>query len=164
MISMANTGHKKIGRSRGLAAKLIFAALQVLKEKGGELSSREVINEVEKRVDLDEWAKERYARTGYVRWHSILHFFTIDCIKAGFLIKKRGTWYLTPEGAQNVMMDYPELSGDAMKRAMHRIVVGYYLRPGYMAGALGRIVKDPRELVKFWHAGKKFLRYAVSGS
>jgi len=72
--------------------------------------------------------------------------------------------FLTPEGAQNVMMDYPGLSGEDMKRAMHRIVVRYYLRPGYMAGALWRIVKDPREAVKFWHAGRKFFKYAVSGT
>ena len=98
--TMTNAGHHKLGRSRAVAAKVIFAAFQVLKEKGGELPGREVINEVEKRVHLDDWAKERYAKTGYVRWQSILHFFTIDCIKAGFLIKKRGTWYLTPEGEQ----------------------------------------------------------------
>ena len=45
-----------------------------------------------------EWAKAVYEKSGYVRWHSILHFFSIDCIKAGFLIKKKGVWYLTPEG------------------------------------------------------------------
>jgi restriction system protein len=28
----------------------------------------------------------------------LLHFFTIDCIKAGYLVKKKGVWYLTPEG------------------------------------------------------------------
>lgn len=72
--------------------------------------------------------------------------------------------YLTPDGAQNVMMDYPGLSSEDMKRAMHRIVVRYYLRPSYLAGAMGRIVKDPREFVKFWHAGAKFLKYAVAGT
>ena len=33
-----------------------------------------------------------------MKWQSILHFFSIDCIKAGYLVKKKGTWYLTPEG------------------------------------------------------------------
>jgi radical SAM superfamily enzyme YgiQ (UPF0313 family) len=72
--------------------------------------------------------------------------------------------FLTPQGAQNVMMDYPGLSGEDMKKAMHRIVVRYYLRPGYLAGALWRIIKDPREAVKFWHAGSKFFKYAVFGA
>ncbi|MFH0985369.1 MAG: radical SAM protein [Candidatus Omnitrophota bacterium] len=72
--------------------------------------------------------------------------------------------FLTPEGAQNVMMDYPGLSGEDMKKAMHKIVVCYYLRPAYLAGALWRVVKDPREAVKFWHAGCKFIKYALFGA
>jgi restriction system protein len=90
--------HQKLSRSRELAAKVIFAALQILKEKGGEAPGREVLAEVEKRVPLDDWAKAKYEKSGYIRWESILHFFSIDCIKAGYLIKKKGIWYLTPEG------------------------------------------------------------------
>lgn len=88
----------KLPRSRELASKVIFAALQILKEKGGQAPGREVIAEVEKRVTLDEWARATYEKSGYVRWQSILHFFSIDCIKAGYLLKKKGVWYLTPEG------------------------------------------------------------------
>lgn len=60
----------QLSKSRELASKVIFAALSILKEKGGELSGREVIDEVEKRVNLDDWAKERYEKTGYIRWQS----------------------------------------------------------------------------------------------
>lgn len=88
----------KLSRSRELAAKVIFAALQILNEKGGQAPGREVISEVERRVTLDDWAKATYEKSGYVRWQSILHFFSIDCIKAGYLVKKKGVWYLTPEG------------------------------------------------------------------
>lgn len=88
----------KLSRSRELAAKVIFAALQILKEKGGQAPGRDVIAEVEKRVPLNEWARATYEKSGYVRWQSILHFFSIDCIKAGYLVKKKGVWYLTPEG------------------------------------------------------------------
>jgi restriction system protein len=93
---------KKLSRSKDLGAKVIYAALQILNERGGEAPGREVISEVEKRVTLDDWAKETYEKSGYVRWQSMLHFFSIDCIKAGFLIKKKGVWYLTPEG-QNAL-------------------------------------------------------------
>lgn len=44
------------------------------------------------------WAKAVYEKSGYTRWRSILHFFSIDLIKAGFLIKKQGVWYVTKEG------------------------------------------------------------------
>jgi restriction system protein len=89
---------EKMSRSRALASKVIFAALQILKEKGGEAPGREVLAEVEKRVQFDDWATATYEKSGYVRWQSMLHFFSIDCIKAGYLIKKKGVWYITPEG------------------------------------------------------------------
>lgn len=87
-----------MSKSRQLASKVIFAALTILKEKGGQSPGKEVIAEVEKRVELDDWARAVYEKSGYVRWQSILHFFSIDCIKAGFLVKKKGVWYITPEG------------------------------------------------------------------
>lgn len=89
---------EKLSRSRELGSKVIFAALQILSEMGGQASGREVISQVEKRVILDDWAKATYEKSGYIRWQSMLHFFSIDCIKAGYLVKKKGVWYLTPEG------------------------------------------------------------------
>ena len=88
----------KLSRSKEVGAKVIFAALQILKEKGGEAPGREVLAEVEKRVQFDDWARVTYEKSGHVRWQSFLHFFSIDCIKAGYLVKKKGVWYLTPEG------------------------------------------------------------------
>lgn len=81
-----------------LGTKVVFAALQILKEKGGQAPGKDVIAEVEKRVPLDDWARATYEKSGYVRWQSVLHFYSIDCIKAGYLVKRKGVWYLTPEG------------------------------------------------------------------
>src|SRR5687768_7244678 len=89
---------EKVSKSRKLASRVIFAALSILKEKGGQAPGKEVIGEVEKRIELDDWARTVYEKSGYIRWKSILHFFSIDCIKAGFLVKKKGVWYITPEG------------------------------------------------------------------
>ena len=85
-------------RSRQLAAKVTFCALQILVEKGGEAAGRDVISEIESRLTFDTWAKEVYEKSGYTRWKSILHFFTIDLIKSGFLVKNKGVWYVTTEG------------------------------------------------------------------
>lgn len=89
---------KKPSKSRALAAKVIYAAFQILKENNGEMNGRHIIEKISDRVEFDEWAKSKYEKSGYIRWESILHFFSIDCIKAGFLIKKKGIWYLTQEG------------------------------------------------------------------
>lgn len=94
----------KLSRSRELASKVIFAAFQILNEKGGQAPGKEVVAEVEKRVSFDDWEKATYEKSGYIRWQSILHFFSIDCIKAGYLVKKKGVWYLTPEGENAIKL------------------------------------------------------------
>lgn len=83
---------------RPLGARLMFAALKVLKENGGEMRGSQVVEEVAKRVPLGEWETHSYEKTGNIRWRSVLQFYSIDLIKAGFLIKKKGVWFLTPEG------------------------------------------------------------------
>ena len=87
-----------------LAQRLIFAAFEVLKENGGEMRGRDVREAAGARVELNEWAKARFEKSGYIRWESILHFYTIDCVKAGFLVKKRGVWHLTPEGEATIAL------------------------------------------------------------
>lgn len=64
----------KLSGSRELAGKVVYTALQILKEKGGQAPGRDVIGEVEKRVALDDWARATYEKSGYVRWQSILIF------------------------------------------------------------------------------------------
>ena len=84
--------------SRNRAAILIKAAFEALDEAGGSLQLRELLRAVERKVELTEYDRAIYERSGYVRWHSVLHFYSIDCVKAGYLKKSRGMWYLTPEG------------------------------------------------------------------
>jgi len=86
--------------SRELGGRVIHEALGIILENGGEMRRKDIFALVEKRLTLDEWAMQRYESTGYVRWESMLHFFSIDCIKAGFLVKKKGIWYITPEGEE----------------------------------------------------------------
>ena len=94
------SNEKKLSRSRALAAKVIYAAFTILRDNGKEMPMRDIIPLIEQRVDFETWDKERYEKSGYVRWESMLHFFSIDCVKAGYLIKKKGIWYLTPEGEE----------------------------------------------------------------
>ena len=106
---------KKLPRSRALAAKLIYSALSILRDNGKEMPMRELMSKVEQEVKLDDWDKERYEKSGYVRWESILHFFSIDCIKAGYLIKKKGIWYITPEGEAALKMGPEKMLEEATR-------------------------------------------------
>jgi restriction system protein len=91
---------KTLSKSRSLGAEVIYVALGILKENSGEMAGSELIKKVEQIANLDDWAKEHYQKSGYTRWISIMHFFSIGCVKAGFLVKKNGFWYLTKEGEE----------------------------------------------------------------
>jgi restriction system protein len=104
---------RQLAPTRALAARLIHAALSILRDNGKEMPMRDLVAKVEKAVKLDDWARERYPRSGYVRWETILHFFSIDCVKAGYLIKKKGVWYLTPEGDEALKLGPDEFLNKA---------------------------------------------------
>lgn len=106
---------KEISKSRKLAAKVILAAFKILKENGGSMKGYEVVEKIRTTVTFDEWAIHRYEKTGYIRWESILHFFTIDCMKAGFLQKNKGTWVLTNEGEEAIKLGEDGLLTAAQK-------------------------------------------------
>lgn len=100
---------KELSPSRALASKVIYEAFKILKAENGQLPGKEVVDRIRNQVALTDWDKEVYVKTGYVRWESILHFFTIDCIKAGFMRKSKGVWYLTPEGEEAMKLGAVEM-------------------------------------------------------
>ena len=102
-------------KSKIIAEKTIFSALKILKENGGELRGKEVVDKVRDSVEFNEYERHVYEKTGYVRWESILHFYTIDCMKAGYLRKNKGLWILTNEGEDALRLGPEELLNTATK-------------------------------------------------
>lgn len=107
---------KKKSRSKVIAEKTIFAAFEILKEAGGEMRGSDVVDKIREKLDFDDYEKFVYEKTGYVRWESILHFYTIDCMKAGFLTKQSGIWYLTEEGKEAMKLGPEKLLETATKK------------------------------------------------
>ncbi|GAA4307721.1 Mrr restriction system protein [Nibribacter koreensis] len=99
-----NNELEKWAPSKRSAAKNMFAAFNILKDAGGQLPGKTVIETIRNTIPLNDWEMEVYEKTGYIRWESILHFYTIDCIKAGFLRKNKGIWYLTEEGEKAIKL------------------------------------------------------------
>ncbi len=105
----------KKSTSRDRAAVFLKAAFQALLEAGGSLPLRTVKVEVAKRAELTPHDREVYLKTGYVRWESVLHFYSIDCAKAGFLRKQDGLWHITPEGEAAARLPAREMLDQATK-------------------------------------------------
>ena len=102
-------GIQELSPSIACAAKTVYTALVVLKEAGGDLPAKEVLAKIPMKISLTDWELQRYEKTGYTRWRSILHFYTIDCQKAGYLRKQKGVWYLTEEGEVALRLGAVEL-------------------------------------------------------
>lgn len=95
---------ENLAPSKQSAAKTMFATFKILKEAGGQLPRKQIIDKIRETVEMTEWEKQTYEKTGYVRWESLLLFYTIDGIKAGFLRKNKGIWYLTEEGEKAIKL------------------------------------------------------------
>jgi restriction system protein len=89
---------KELSKSKRVASKTLYEAFVILKDAGGQMRGFDVIEAIRKKVSFDEWETHRYGKTGNTRWESILHFFSIDAVKASFLQKNKGIWILTQEG------------------------------------------------------------------
>lgn len=87
----------KKSRSKRLATRLMREVLVLLNENNGEMPLTDIITRIEKRLTFDEWESHKYDN-GYIRWVSIMQFFSIDYSKAGYIVKNKGRWFLTDEG------------------------------------------------------------------
>ncbi len=106
---------KKKSKSRQIAEKTIFATFQVLKEFGA-LTGKEVIEQIRLRLQFDDYEKHVFEKTGYVRWESVLHFYTINCMKAGLMVKENKLWNLTEEGEAAIKLGPEKLFDLAQQR------------------------------------------------
>lgn len=89
----------RTGRSRALAARCCYYTLSVLNEQdGGSILFPELKQRLNELLDFDDWELYRYPKTGEYRWVVYLQFYSIDLVKAGCIIKKRGVWFITPQG------------------------------------------------------------------
>jgi restriction system protein len=74
------------------------AVLRELDKAGGRARPRSIIAAAEPGLELSEHERGVLEKSGYVRWHTIVHFYSIDCVKAGYITKSSGYWTLTDKG------------------------------------------------------------------
>ncbi len=87
--------------TRERMGQLARKAFEVLLEHPEGLPAREVIAQVEHRLPLTPFEQGFYPRHPSVRrFEKTLRFSTIGAVKAGWLIKEKGSWTLTDQGRQ----------------------------------------------------------------
>lgn len=106
---------KEKSRSYQSSAKTMYAAMTILSKNGGSMPIRILMQEIEKAIELSAWEKEVLENTGNIRWQSNMHFTSVDYVRAGFLIKKKGTWIITPEGEEKLKLGAEKLRDEAWR-------------------------------------------------
>jgi len=106
---MRKLSNKRIGEYMQTVLKIII-------ENDDSCPVRQIKEEMEKRLTFSQYEKEVYQKSGYIRWQSMMHFYSIGLVKAGWLRKYKGSWYITDEGKKKLELDPEEFIKEAEKR------------------------------------------------
>jgi restriction system protein len=75
--------------------------MELLWDKPDGLPAKEVLAAIPKSITLTDFESGYYSSTpNATRFEKIVRFATIDLVKAGWLVKNKGRWYITEEGKQ----------------------------------------------------------------
>jgi restriction system protein len=84
--------------TRERTGELVQKLFQILISNPEGLPARTALETLVNTVTLTEYEKGVYETTGTRRFEKIVRFATVDCVKAGWLLKNKGHWSLTDEG------------------------------------------------------------------
>lgn len=87
------------GITRERTGQILQELFRVLSAKPDGIQAREAIDTVASRLTLTEHEKGEY-ETGGRRFDKILRFATVDAVKAGWMLKNKGVWSITEDGAR----------------------------------------------------------------
>lgn len=96
--------------------EIMKIVLTELKNAGGEAKLKDLFERSEPKLKLSEYEKAVHEKSGYIRWRSVVHFYSIDCVKAGYPQKASGRWSLTPEGEKALKLPAAEFIKSAVQQ------------------------------------------------
>lgn len=109
---------EQFSRTKACATKTLYAVMKEMSRRGGSMPAKELYPYVNNNVQLTEWEKEPAGKMKYIRWTNSFQFYSIDYQKAGFIVKQKGSWYLTPEG-EAILKKSPEEVMNLANAAYH---------------------------------------------
>jgi restriction system protein len=89
---MAETTRKRTG-------ELLRKLFEILKEHPEGMSAAAALERLASSVQLTDYEAGSYGSGGR-RFEKIVRFATVDCVKAGWLVKDKGTWIVTEAGLE----------------------------------------------------------------
>ncbi len=102
-------------RRTGEFLRIVFDQLL---DKPDGLPAKEILDAIPKKTQLTEYERGYYPSTpNSPRFEKIVRFATIDLVKAGWLVKNKGRWFVTEEGlkAYKIYKDPENFYKEAVK-------------------------------------------------
>lgn len=109
--------------------------LSELKAIGEPTRAQELIERAAPKLKLTNYEAAKLEKTGYIRWESMVHWCSVDCVKAGFIRKSGGRWALTDQGEKALKLPPDEFI--RVTRARHSEYRQGKLRPVEETGGNG---------------------------
>jgi len=79
--------------------EFLRAIFELLWDKEEGVPAKEIMAAIPEKMTLTDFEMGEYPSSpGAPRYHKIARFATIAAVKAGWLLKRKGIWYLTDEG------------------------------------------------------------------
>jgi restriction system protein len=83
--------------TRRRTGEFVRKLFEILQDHPDGLQAKDALASLQSRIQLSEYEKGSYD-SGGMRFEKIVRFATVDCVKAGWLLKHKGMWSLTDEG------------------------------------------------------------------
>lgn len=92
--------------TRKRTGQLLQELFRILRQNNRSLPAKLAITKVEEKFTLTKYEAGEY-KSGGRRFGFIIRFATVDCVKAGWLLKSKGNWILTESG-EAALDKYPD--------------------------------------------------------
>jgi restriction system protein len=92
--------------TRRRTGELLRRLFEILLKHPDGLQARTALEELATSIELTAYEAGDYGSGGR-RFDKIVRFATVDCVKAGWLVKQKGQWFVT-EAGRSALTDYPD--------------------------------------------------------
>jgi restriction system protein len=124
--------------------EIMKTVLCELKSIGGQARLKDLLQKAEAKLNLTPYELEPYEKSGYIRWRAIVHFYSIDCVKAGYIQKSGGKWSLTEQGAAALRLP----SEQFIRSAIEKYRAWRHARPVSDAQEEGAAEEEEEQIVR----------------
>jgi restriction system protein len=88
------------GLDRRRRGELLYGVFDVLAEHPDGIQAKDALASVEQNLGLTDFERATYPGTDIRRFEKTVRFQTINAVKAGWMVKEKGTWSATDDGLQ----------------------------------------------------------------